>query len=482
MKPSSPSLAGRAVVAVLLLVGFYVLALAVVGVLLYLLYAMFTNGTRVNGRALVAIVVICGSILWSLIPRFDKFTPPGPKLDPAEHPQFFQAIQDIAEATDQSPPVEVYIDAQINAWVANRGGVMGLGSRRIMGIGLPLLQTLTVSQFRAVLAHEFGHYHGGDTQLGPWIYQTRAVMGRTVQSLSGSAINQLFLWYGRMYLRVTHSISRQQEYAADALAADVAGARHLIDGLKKIPASAHAYDAYWKRSVSPVLNAGYHIPLIDGFATYLDAPHIQNFMADVTEKVMDADEHNPYDTHPPMPLRIEAVAHLPQDDTHRNDTPAITLLGDVAQVESALFAYLAQINNLAHFKSIPWAEIGPAVYLPMWQKFAGDTQNYVEGISPTDLPQLVQDLTPVAQKFQNVTPQEQQANAAHVIAVNLAVLLQKNGWTLHTQIHDQAFLTHGDHEVYPFKILSQLKDGTVTAEAWLAICEETGLAQTQFGK
>ena len=67
--------------------------------------------------------------------------------------------------------------------VAERGGVMGAGSRRVMGVGLPLLDLLTVPQFRAVLAHEFGHFVGGDTRLGPWIYKTRAAIGRTTDTM-----------------------------------------------------------------------------------------------------------------------------------------------------------------------------------------------------------------------------------------------------------------------------------------------------------
>jgi Zn-dependent protease with chaperone function len=54
----------------------------------------------------------------------------------------------------------------------------------VMGLGLPLLQTLTVSQFRAVMAHEFGHYYGGDTKLGPWVYKTRAAIVRTLLGIS----------------------------------------------------------------------------------------------------------------------------------------------------------------------------------------------------------------------------------------------------------------------------------------------------------
>lgn len=51
---------------------------------------------------------------------------------------------------------------------------MGVGSKRVMGLGLPLLNALTVSELRAVLAHEFGHFVGGDTSLGKWIHKTRS--------------------------------------------------------------------------------------------------------------------------------------------------------------------------------------------------------------------------------------------------------------------------------------------------------------------
>ena len=42
-----------------------------------------------------------------------------------------------------------------------------------MLVGLPLLQLVTERGLRAVIAHEYGHYAGGDTRLGPWIYRTR---------------------------------------------------------------------------------------------------------------------------------------------------------------------------------------------------------------------------------------------------------------------------------------------------------------------
>ncbi|MBV9774345.1 MAG: M48 family metallopeptidase, partial [Gemmatimonadetes bacterium] len=185
MKSSTaPSLAGRAALAVALLIGFYVFALAIAAGLLYVPYAEAHYLNHVTGRLALFCVAGAGIILWSILPRPDRFTPPGPRLAPSEHPRLFGLLRSVAAQAGQEMPAEVYVIPDMNAWVAQRGGVMGVGSRRVMGLGLPLLQALTVRQTGAVVAHEFGHFHGGDTALGPWIYKTRAAIGRTLVGLS----------------------------------------------------------------------------------------------------------------------------------------------------------------------------------------------------------------------------------------------------------------------------------------------------------
>ena len=217
MSSSSPSLAGRAAMAVALMIGFYVLALAIVAGLLFLLYAMVVYANRVNLQLLLFALIGAGTILWSIIPRWDSFEAPGPRLTADKHPELFKAVSDIAQKTDQPMPAEVYLVSDMNAWVAHRGGMMGLGSRPVMGLGLPLMQLLGKSQFLAVLAHEFGHYHGGDTKLGPWIYKTRAAIGRTINNMGDSVLQMPFNWYGNLFLRITHAISRSTRVCSRCL-------------------------------------------------------------------------------------------------------------------------------------------------------------------------------------------------------------------------------------------------------------------------
>lgn len=192
-----PSLAGRAVLALVLMFGFYVLAISMAALLLYIPYAEWAFAGRLHIRLAIFCVVGAGVILWSMLPRIDRFDAPGPLLTASEHPKLFTTIRDIAKSTGQTMPAEVYAVPEVNAWVAQRGGIMGFGSRRVMGLGLPLLQTVTVDQFRAILVHEFGHYFGSDTKLGPWVHKTRSALFRTYYALAEHSpiMHKPFEWY-----------------------------------------------------------------------------------------------------------------------------------------------------------------------------------------------------------------------------------------------------------------------------------------------
>src|SRR5207253_2884446 len=131
--------------------------------LLYVPYAEVVYAHSFHPYLALVCIVGAIAIFVSVIPRADKFGAPGPVLSPKQHPRLFADLELVAKATKQAMPTEVYLLPDVNAWVSQRGGILGFGGRRVMGLGLPLLHALTRSQFRAVLAHEFGHFYG-DTQ------------------------------------------------------------------------------------------------------------------------------------------------------------------------------------------------------------------------------------------------------------------------------------------------------------------------------
>ncbi len=106
-----------------------------------------------------SIALVCiigaGTILWALVTRVDTFEAPGPRLTPATAPYLFIIIEQVAKTTGQPRPDEVYLLGDVNAFVSYRGGFMGFGGKRVMGVGLPLLKALSPAELRSVIAHEF---------------------------------------------------------------------------------------------------------------------------------------------------------------------------------------------------------------------------------------------------------------------------------------------------------------------------------------
>jgi len=167
-----------------MVIASYVFVILLAAACIYAPYSIIPYaGSAIFQPALLFLggIVIAAVMLWSLIPRRDNFTAPGPLLLRESHPRLFAELDSIADALDEPLPAEVYLIGEVNAFVANRGGIFGFGSRRIMAIGLPLFSILSVSEFRGILAHEFAHYYRGDTKLGPFVYKTQTAIIRTLR-------------------------------------------------------------------------------------------------------------------------------------------------------------------------------------------------------------------------------------------------------------------------------------------------------------
>ena len=133
---------------------------------------------------------------------------------------------------------------------------------------------MSVPELEAIIAHEFGHYSSGDVALGPWIYKTRAAVMRTIASLNAGFVRAPFLWYARHFLKLTHAVSRRQEYIADQVAARVAGVDTMATALRRVSVAAPLYAAYLNEEVTPALNAGLIPPIAAGFNEFLAADRI----------------------------------------------------------------------------------------------------------------------------------------------------------------------------------------------------------------
>ncbi len=481
--PKAPSLAGRVLLALALMVGFYVLAIGI-ALLLFALPVLATMGRATLPFKLLAFCIVIGAmILWSIVPRPDRFQEPGPRLLPERHSRLFAVLTEVAAATNQAMPSEVFLVSGVNAWVTERGGIMGFGSRRVMGLGLPLLQALTIPELRAVIAHEFGHYYGGDTRLGPWVYKTRAAIGRTIETLHRNAalLKGPFIAYGKLFLRITLAVSRRQEFTADALAARTVGARHLETGLGRIHGAALAYTAYWNQEVDPVLRAGFVPPIARGFGHFLTAPGVVDAVSKSISDEIASTESDPFATHPPLRERLEALREFTEAGESGDDKPALMLLEEPEALEHPLLARIVLTDYLSRLKPVAWEDVGLNVWKPFWERVAQQEASAFAGVTVEAIPALARAPGALAERLaaKGAPDEPDHVRAMHAmdtLALMLAAAVARLGKPIRGLPGEPFRFEMPGGMLDTFAAVRDMVEGRLSPVEWRGLCAEVGIS------
>jgi heat shock protein HtpX len=497
--------------AMALVVVSYLLAIAIALALLslpYILFAYIPIGSHLNFlfyRLLFSAfgVVAGGTILWSLIPSKEKPEIKGVRIHLSIETRLAQEIEAIANALREPMPSEVYLIGDANAFVHEDDAEKGFGRRRVLALGLPLLQMLTIAQFRAVLAHEFAHYYAGDTRLGPWVYDARLSMSRLYQNLgrNSQAMRYLRRWrilaaaylllmhglqfYWKIFMRITQAISRRQEMRSDELACYIAGSQPLIEGLEGIRKCSLGVRAYWNSFVLPVAVGGYKPDLANGFQQFMQTPNIVKATSEILSQQASITEANPFDSHPPLNQRIEQARRLnrpaPQSSSSQDATslPMISLLVDLASLEAGLVKKVVPAVAAAELKPLNWETAGEDIYIPGWRKRVAEYLPWLAQKKMSELPLLVLDPRPLAMEIYNTTKgrlnQSQRIAAAYdILFCAFALSLLENGWTLITRPGHLA-LECGGLSVDPATVIGELRSGKLSVVDWKSFRAKNGI-------
>jgi len=460
-RPGRLWIIGRAALAVALMLVYFVLG-ATLGVgLCYLAY-------RQGSVTIIGLLcMVPGTfILVFLLPLRASFAEPGPRLDPRQQPQLFEKVNKLALLTAQPAPEEIYLTDYVNAGVGQRGGIMGLGSRRFMVIGLPLLQLLTVSQFEAVLAHEFGHFHGRDTGfLLLWLYRTRSHIALTTALLTRNPLAPVaplswfigvpFKWYGQFFMRATQTVCRIQERAADRLAANIAGAQASAGALRTIHRNCDAFRDYLHDEVMPAVRRGYKPPLMEGFTLYLQSERISSRLDEFVKKELAEGRSDPDDSHPPLRERLAAIEHLPAGKAG-DSSPALSLLDEPAELEARMFSAYPGLEPIS------WEEVGRNVVIPnlerSWKHNYHDLRDVTLDSLPSTAATLIISL--------NVPYIEKYNYAPGILSDALACVLLQEGWQLDHEPGNWC-LRRGDAALNPSDLIKEMRSPEFLRAKWL---------------
>ena len=295
---------------------FYILGILVLllGAAAAVVGAIIAGKTAILLKLVIPLVVLMGLVLKSLWVKLEA--PKGLSLGRREHPQLFETIEGVRRAARAPTAHQVLLTNDLNAAIVQvpRLGLFGWQKNYLI-LGLPLLQILSLDEFKAVLAHEFGHLSGAHGRFGAWIYRVRAGWSRLNDSLQTTEHWGQFLfvpffnWYAPRFAAYSFVQARRQEYEADGLAAQTVGAEPLANALVRLRLKAEDLErSYWPS----VFKAADDHPTPAG-APYrgLMSPERRGFLPQAPEQLRQALEHqtSTADTHPCLRERIAALGH-----------------------------------------------------------------------------------------------------------------------------------------------------------------------------
>lgn len=346
----------RAAASVLMLLGFYVVALLQLGAVTALVVWISARsnagiGLKLGFPLLLAVgATVVG--LWKAV-RTRPEPPGGLLLAPADAPRLFDLIRDVAGQVGVRVPDEVRLVPEVNAAVSEDTRLLGLiGGTRRLYLGMPLLLAFSVDQLRSVIAHELGHYSGQHTRLGAVAYRGRLAIAGTISRIGRwNPVGWVFRGYARLYRLVDNAASRRQEREADRASVRVAGPVAAASALRELPVIDAAWNFYfeayvesgWTTGLAPDDFFGGFAHLIEGRGEELDK----------IRRREPEQRRTAWDTHPSIAERIAVMAEAGASAHRPDDRPAMAVFAEPATVTRRLQAEVLDVRDR---EVLPWPE------------------------------------------------------------------------------------------------------------------------------
>jgi len=260
----------RALLAIFSILLFFVLYVSLMFVLGYLVYwAIFYNMIHINKITLLLKAgAIAGSVMLFVFTLKFIFSLRNEKavnrikLKESDHPNLFEFVNRICEETGAPKPKNIYVDPDVNAYVAYSNNWLSLilPVKKELTLGLGLVSCLNLTEFKAVTAHEFGHFAQSTMKIGSYIMSANTIIHNMIFTrdkwdnlleqwrasdirMSAAAwVITPIIWAIRKLLSLFYSLlnmmysslSREMEFNADKVAVSVTGSQAIVSALWKL--------------------------------------------------------------------------------------------------------------------------------------------------------------------------------------------------------------------------------------------------------
>jgi len=266
--------------ALLGLLGFVGLYVALLLWFAWRAWSMAASALRGGDHTLIAILASSAFAFLTLVMVSGLFVgratsdPSRVELSEAQQPELFAFLNRLAAEVGAPRPHRVYLSPRVNASVFYdlRLGNLLRPAKKNLEIGLGLVNLLDLGEFKAVIAHEFGHFAQGSMRVGRWVYVAQRIVGRVVAErgaldkfLDGASridfrvawiawLLRLVVWslrslvdsFFRVVLLADRALSRQMEYQADLVSVSACGSDAIVSALHRLGAA----DESWQRALA----------------------------------------------------------------------------------------------------------------------------------------------------------------------------------------------------------------------------------------
>lgn len=241
-------------------------------------------------------------------PKLD-FSVDGKLLDPGQSSALWSRLRKICDRVGTQPPDQIIAGIDDNFFVTEQAvKVEGKQvSGRTLFISLALLKQLQSAEADAILAHEMAHFSGQDTMYSKRIAPLLLRYDNYLQALANGALTlpiyYFMLCFRAMYQLSLGSLSRQREFRADRIAADVTSPDDLAAALLRTVAySKYRFQVQNElfKQERALASANVSERVEQGFPSFA-----VGFASD--PELTQSQTAHPFDSHPPLGKRLEAV-------------------------------------------------------------------------------------------------------------------------------------------------------------------------------
>jgi hypothetical protein len=230
---------------------YYYISLPVVIFLVILVAVSITYGFIMLGRIPIKLVAILGigglitiyTMIRSLFIKIETVDP-GRSLNYDEAPGLWDLTRTVAATVNTRPVDEIRITPSTHLAVYEKGTLRERSqdkAQRILILGIGVLNDFKQNGFRAVLAHEYGHFTNRDTAGGDVAIRVNNDMVKFANAMiaqeQATWLNVAFHFlriYHFIFRRISYGATRLQEVLADRVAALMYGPHAFEEGLTHV--------------------------------------------------------------------------------------------------------------------------------------------------------------------------------------------------------------------------------------------------------